>query len=143
MLLAQRRDNLSCQGTNLLPKFTLSTLSNDDIVVKVNSLGVSLGKDNSERRAAANLIIDEEANRSIILLKKKEESVDSHLLVSHISTLCEDLVDEHSPISEDLTELGVQCAKVSRTRHRKSYDKTNVRRSTRIRIKSTKAKWLE
>jgi hypothetical protein len=58
-----------------------------------------------------------------------------NLVVSRVSNLCEDLVDEEIDMPDVNAQWMVQKVKETKTRGRKKYDKTNVRRSTRTKIK--------
>jgi hypothetical protein len=141
MALAQRRDNMMAQGTNLNNKFSILSFSNDEIINRASRIGVFLGETDVARRASAQIIKDNEMHRSLVILKKKEQNNigedggPHNLLVSRVSNLCDDLVDEESPTCDDHLELVVPCEKVVKSRVRKTYDKTNVRRSTRVKIK--------
>jgi hypothetical protein len=136
-MLAQRRDDLNGQGTYSQSKGAFALFSKEEIIDRAMGLGVSLGHNSKERCSAAKHIIDSELSHALTILKHNTGNLDGqhNSLISQVSQLCEDLVDECSPTSEEFTESGVQCTKISRPRRRKSYDKTNIRRSTRIRVK--------
>jgi hypothetical protein len=61
------------------------------------------------------------------------------LVVSRASNLSEDLDDEESFINEDIPVALHPKNKAKVKRKNKSYDKTNVRRSSRIIIKKSKS----
>jgi hypothetical protein len=84
----------------------------------------------------------EEARILTILEKKKNETENMEegmetLVLSKVSTLCEDLIDD------DVTTLDLDdhiehlkpVVKVKKIRQRKIYDTNNIRKSTRKRIK--------
>jgi hypothetical protein len=64
----------------------------------------------------------------------KEDGASS-LVVSRVSNLCEDLIedDEAHVVADDLWKRPVPIVKEKRTRQRKVYDDSKVRRSTRKR----------
>jgi hypothetical protein len=66
----------------------------------------------------------------------KEEGP-STLVMSKVSTLCEDLIeDDGSPLDlDDYLEHLKPVIKEKKTRTRKTYDTNNIRKSTRRRIK--------
>jgi hypothetical protein len=64
MMIAQRRDELQGQGTSLPKKFSLLAFSDDEIIDKADSLGVSFGSSRQSKVTAAKLIKDNEINRS-------------------------------------------------------------------------------
>jgi hypothetical protein len=59
------------------------------------------------------------------------------LVLSKVSTLCEDLVeDDDIPLDfDDQLEHLKPVVKVKKVRHRKVYDTNNIRKSTRKRVK--------
>jgi hypothetical protein len=71
MMIAQRRDDLLSQGTNLNKNFSLLSFSQEEIVQKASRIGVSLGGNEKSRLAAAKLIQDNEIQRSLVMLKKQ------------------------------------------------------------------------
>jgi molecular chaperone GrpE (heat shock protein) len=84
----------------------------------------------------------EEKRILTILHKNADENLDkdegpSTLVMSKVSTLCEDLVDDESfPLDlDDHLDHLKQGIKEKKTRQRKTYDFNNIRRSTRRRIK--------
>jgi hypothetical protein len=68
--------------------------------------------------------------------ENKEEGLET-LVLSKVSTLCEDLIDddETSLDFEDHLDHIKPVVKVKKTRQRKVYDTNNIRKSTRKRIK--------
>jgi hypothetical protein len=91
--------------------------------------------------AAASLSKETEVQRSLTILKKNDAVVDkglfdsSNMLVSRASNLCEDLIDDENFLPDEQIEHLVQDKKAVVSRRKKSYDKANVRRSTRIKLK--------
>jgi hypothetical protein len=65
--------------------------------------------------------------------------VENSLIVSRASNLCEDLVEEENVSLDESLEQLVQGAKGTHQRRKKSYDRSKVRRSTRIKIKKNLA----
>ena len=59
--------------------------------------------------------------------------------MNRASNLSEDLEDEEFTEIENGNDLAIKKDKVGRNRSKKSYDKTKVRRSNQIRIKSRKS----
>ncbi|KAM0838716.1 hypothetical protein ACQ4PT_060784 [Festuca glaucescens] len=83
-------------------KPSLSSLYDDDIIVKASRLGISLGKNKKEVSKAVKSIKDVDFNRTLVILKKnvedqldKEEGQNS-LLTSKISSLTGDLIIEEA-----------------------------------------------
>jgi hypothetical protein len=60
----------------------LSSFSDDQILEYATSLGVSLGKSNSESIATAKLILDTEKARTLTMLEKKNQMPNENDLVS-------------------------------------------------------------
>jgi hypothetical protein len=123
--------------------FSVLNFSADEICGRASRMGVSLGPSDICKSASVKLIRDTEMQRSLTLLKKAESLVEAdilaphNLVVSNISTLCEDLNDV-----EDVEDSrGVQEIVVSvppRGRNKKIYDSSTVRRSKRIKIQKNK-----
>jgi hypothetical protein len=141
MLIAQRRDDLQEQGTSLPRNLSLLAFSDEDIVEKASSLGVSMGSSKKSGISAAKLIKENELQRALTILNKSDTVVDkefvdsSNLLVSKASNLCEDLVDEENSMIDDQVEHLIHDTKKNQSRRKKSYDRSKVRRSTRIKLK--------
>jgi flagellar biosynthesis regulator FlaF len=101
-------------------------------------LEVSLGSTRSEAIASAKIILDNELNRSITMLRTSEENESRKedapqcLIVNMASSLCEDLADEEDLIEENVLDIPVVNNR--QRKKNKSYDKANLRRSTRIRF---------
>jgi hypothetical protein len=141
MMIAQRRDDIQMPGTRAPNALSILAFSDDQIVQKASTLGVSLGCSQKNRMAAASLIKETEVQRSLTILKKNDAVVDkglfdsSNMLVSRASNLCEDLVDDENFMSDAQIEHLVQDKKAVVFYRKKSYDKANVRRSKRIKLK--------
>jgi hypothetical protein len=124
-------------------KLSFVSIPNAEIIDRSSRLGVSLGKNLDE--AVENILLMKgiEEERSLVMLQKNNttnyeaDAGPSNLLVSEVSALCEDLVeDELEDI--DLDELVTQPLppiKEKKSRQRKIYDTTNIRRSNRKKIK--------
>jgi hypothetical protein len=63
------------------------------------------------------------------------ENMQHCLIVNKASNLCEDLVDEDDIIDETILHATIPNNAHKRQRTKKSYDKTNLRRSNRVRFK--------
>jgi hypothetical protein len=146
-LNTQRRDDLRVHGKNLNSEFSILALSNDVIVGRANRIGVSFGSSDASRSKVVDIIKDNELNRSLIMLKKKENVENNgphNLVVSRVSNLCEDLIEDEHTMQEDhelldtSIEQMVQNVKMPKARKKKSYDTGNVRRSARINFSKRK-----
>jgi hypothetical protein len=122
---------------------SLLSFSPEHIIDKAKSLGVSLGNSRDEEFAAAKIILDNELNRSLTMLRTSTENehinddAPTCLIVNRASNLCEDLVDEEDMINDNLID-NTEVHNTNRQRKKKkSYDKGNLRRSTRIRFKKS------
>jgi hypothetical protein len=60
------------------------------------------------------------------------------LAVSRASDLCNDLEDEENLVSDVDVQIPQVVSREKKQRKRKSYDKKNVRRSNRVRVKPSK-----
>jgi hypothetical protein len=84
----------------------------------------------------------------LVILQRKNKSLAGcdendpcNNFVAHASHLCDDLVDEENEsnfLDGECNELVTHDSKQIKARRKKSYDKTNVRRSTQIQIKKSK-----
>ena len=148
-MVAQRRHDYKLPGTSSVDKMSLLSFSNEQIIHNANSPGVSLGDSIKEKRKSAKLILVNEAFRSLTMLKTKESRNESDgtaphcLIVKRASNPSEDLVDEDEVIEDDHVVQEVEYVKVGRQRKKKSYDKTNIRRSNRIKLKKIKSLWKD
>jgi hypothetical protein len=104
---------------------------------------LTIGKTINKEFAAAKIILDNELNRSLTMLRTSTENeyinddAPTCLIVNRASNLCEDLVDEEDMINDNLID-NTEVHNTNRQRKKKkSYDKGNLRRSTRIRFKKS------
>jgi hypothetical protein len=145
MMNAQRRNEVIGQGTNLPSISSLRSFSDEQIIDQVKTLGISLGCSHVDRLASVKLIKDIEMHRNLTLLAKNEivtnlgDKNNLCLVVSRASNMCEDLNDDESEMGDESAVTPPGVLKPKRDRRKKSYDKTKVRRSNRIRIKKTKS----
>jgi hypothetical protein len=143
MMNAQSRDVPSAAGKPLTPKYSIVNIPDSDIILKVDCLGISLGQSKGEvLKSIKGIKLLEEEQILTVLQKNVDENVNkdegpSTLVMSKVSTLCEDLVeDEGIPLDlDDHLEHLEPVVKVNKIRARKIYDTTNIRKSTRRRIK--------
>jgi flagellar basal body-associated protein FliL len=119
------RQTTASPGKSGIPKFSIINISDDEIGLRVARLGISLGSSEMEMEKSIKGIKLLEENRILTLLQKKshdklsEEEGLSSFVMSKVSTLCEDLVEE-----DDIL-LGIDD----------DIEPTNIRRSSRKRIK--------
>jgi hypothetical protein len=139
---AQRRDSFN-EGTLQVPKLSIISIPDCEIVESAKRIGVSLGENYDTISSSIKSIKDREGERTLTMLQKTvEERVHtdegpSSLVVSRVSNLCEDLVEdeeEHTGLNDQL-DISVPVQMVKRIRKKKVYDYSNVRRSTRKKIK--------
>jgi hypothetical protein len=143
MMRAQMRDDPLTSGKQLIPKLSIVNIPESDFIHRAGSLGISLGKNDMEVSESIRGIKCLEEKRILIMLQKNvDENMNkdegpSTLLMSKVSTLCEDLVEDESiPLDfDDPVELLKPAIKGKKTRQRKTYDTNNIRKSTRRRIK--------
>lgn len=143
MRIAQSKDASSCVGKSLSPKFSITNMSDDEIMHKAERLGISLGKSEGEVVKSIKGIKLLEEDRILTILQKNideyinKEDDPTTLVMSKVSTLCNDLAeDDCIPlVLDDHLEHLDPVIKEKMTRVRKIYDTTNIRKSTRTRIK--------
>jgi hypothetical protein len=143
MLNAQLRDVSPCAGKSSSPKFSIVDMSESDIMHKANRLGISLGLSEGEiAKSIRGIKMLEEERILTILQKNVEENVNreedpSTLVMSKVSTLCEDLIeDDGIPLDlDDRLEHLHPVVNKKKTRVKKTYDTNNIRKSTRKRVK--------
>jgi hypothetical protein len=142
MLLAQKRDDQYGQGTMSSQSHSLLSFSDNHIINNASMLGISMGSNSVDRIKAARLIKDNELQRTLTVLKNNAavENNDTTpcLIVSRASDLSDDLEDE-TFIDESFVHTSTVANKGKRNRKKKSYDKTKVRRSHRLRLKSQRS----
>jgi hypothetical protein len=140
---AQMRDASSCAGMSVPPKFSIVNIPDNEIIHKAERLGISLGKSEGEIVKSIKGIKLLEEERILTMLHKNvdeyvsREDDPSTLVMSKVSTLCEDLIeDDGIPLDlDDHLEHLKPVVKEKKTRVRKIYDTNNIRKSTRRRIK--------
>jgi hypothetical protein len=101
-----------------------------------------LGKSFDEVATCINGLKNREEERTLTVLHKNTgDNMDtdtglSSLVVSNVSNLCEDLIEEDEVHTDwdVLLDNSTSIVKEKKTRQRKVYDLSNVRRSTRKRI---------
>jgi hypothetical protein len=104
---------------------------------------VSLGADLDNACVNIDCMKGIEEERNLRMLEKNiNDTVDmdtgpSNLLVSKVSSLCEDLVDDENDFDGDdeLVDMPLPNIKEKKIRQKKVYDVSNIRRSNRKRIK--------
>jgi hypothetical protein len=145
MMLAEKRAEMPAIGTSASKPNSFIDFSDNHIIDSAISLGVSLGQSHSECIKAAALLKDVEAQRILTMLKGTDQlegkngNNTSCLVVSRASDLCDDLEgDDDFLCDEDEVVVPPTINKERKTRKKRSYDKKNIRKSNRIRIKSTK-----
>jgi hypothetical protein len=140
---AQSRDESFTTGQLAIPMYSIVNIPDSEIVKRANRIGVSLGTSAGEVDKSIKQIKMVEEDRILTILKKKETENENKeegletLVLSKVSTLCEDLIgdDETSLDFEDHLDHIKPVVKVKKTRQRKVYDTNNIRKSTRKRIK--------
>ena len=143
MAIAQKRNELPTQGLQPPTAVSLLSFSDAQIIDTANILGVSLGSSLTDRLVSAKMIKDNELMRTLTIIEKKDnvsnnvDSVSQCLVVSRASHLSEDLDDYESLGEEDVCDVPPVVVKERKTRKKKSYDRKNVRRSNRLRIKKS------
>ena len=105
------------------------------MIARASRLGISLGEFPSAITASVNLVKETEYDRSLVILQKNLNTLEDDpkkLLVSKVSGLCEDLLEEDALGQEDHTDLDSFVAKVKRNRGKKGSTQVSVRRSSRL-----------
>jgi hypothetical protein len=139
----QLREASCVSGKPTTPNFSIINIPDEEICHRANRLGVSLGLSEGEVAKSIKGIKLLEEERILTILQKnmseKDNEVEglSSLVMSKVSNLCEDLVEEDdiSLGCDDQVEHLETVVKVKKTRHRKVYDTNNIRKSTRKRVK--------
>jgi hypothetical protein len=124
------------QGLSSAPKHSILNFPDHVIADRASRLGVSLGDSPSLIDASVQILKATEEDRYLTMLKSKVSTVEDdpqNLFVSKVSALCEVLTDEEVLGLDDHKDPSNKNVHVTRTRKKKSYDKTKVRRSSRIR----------
>jgi hypothetical protein len=116
---------------------------NSEIIELAERLGVSLGKNIHDAGKTVDDIKRFEESRNIQFLQKSVDYViegddgPSNLVMSNVSALFEDLVDEDKEYSdvEELVGDPLPPIKEKKVRQIKVYDSSNIHRSIRKRVK--------
>jgi hypothetical protein len=143
-MILQKRDEIPAIGTPKIQPNSLLSFSDEQIIQHANSLGVSLGNSHQENVISVNLMKEIELGRMLTVLEKNDKKTinndfdSSCLIVSRASNLCEDLENEEDLLGDELNKVTPIIPK-DKIRRKKSYDKKNVRRSNRIRVKTSKS----
>ena len=138
MSIAQRRDDVFAQGTVQTQSRSLLSFSDSQIIHNASILGVSLGNSDADKLASARLIKENEVQRTLTILnndtvsEKRDDPVKC-LVVTRASALSGDLDDDESLFDDGFQPV---LKKKKHNKKKKSYDKTKVRRSNRIRTKT-------
>ncbi|KAM0858932.1 hypothetical protein ACQ4PT_047527 [Festuca glaucescens] len=143
MKQAQQRHDILDSGTKQKSKLSFISKDSSEIIGLASRLGVSLGKNFQEVLETVDNIKKVEEIQNIQYLQKKiDHAIEgdngpSNLVMSNVSSLCEDLVDDEKDISdvEDLAGDPLPPIKEKKVRQRRVYDSSNIRRSNRKRIK--------
>jgi hypothetical protein len=141
MYAAQRRSTLGTTGMSPNKSVSLLSFSPERIICNASSLGVSLGNSRDEEIKSAKLILENELPRSVTMLQTSDDSTLTNenrpqcLIVRKASNLCEDLLDDDDLIGEHILDIPVTNKVQKKQRKKRSYDKNNLRRSTRVRVK--------
>jgi hypothetical protein len=144
MMIAKKRAETPVIGMSTSKLNSISSFSEEHIIENARSLGVSLGVSTSDCIKSAKLIKDFELQRSLTMLKCNDQSEKNQandilcLAVSRASDLCNDLEDEENLVSDVDVQIPQVVSREKKQRKRKSYDKKNVRRSNRVRVKPSK-----
>ena len=145
MSVAQKKNDSFGQGMTHPQPLSILSFSDSQIIHNASLLGVSLGSSSVDRIASAQLIKDTELQRTLTILKNNEGvsenggGVGPCLVASHASDLSEDLVDSDHIMDEELMDNPPQVCKPKRFKKKRSYDKSKVRRSNRLRIKQNRS----
>jgi hypothetical protein len=143
MMNARRRQNVDGSGIKSPPTHSILSFDDSEIVDRANKIGISLGTTMQQALDSVRTIKGVEEERTLIMLQKNiAESIDgdigpSNLVVSKVSNLCEDLISdgEEDVVLDDKLDHLIPNIVPQKTRQRKVYDVSNVRRSTRRRTK--------
>jgi hypothetical protein len=143
MKMASLRDESSTLGQFTIPKHSIINILDSEIARRADHLGISLGNSAGEIGKSVKGLKLVEEERILTFLEKKNNEYENMkegletLVLSKVSTLCEDLVDEDDTTLDldDHLEHLKPVVKVKKIRQRKIYDTKNIRKSTRKRIK--------
>jgi tellurite resistance protein len=121
MMIAQQRNNLHTQGTTLDTHSSFYAFSDEDIISRAKTLGISMGSNSKSERAAAQLIKETEKQRVLTFLKndktlEEEATLPPCIVVSRASDLCEDLDDFSDENLDEHIDLLISHSVVKQTR---------------------------
>jgi hypothetical protein len=141
--ITQMRQSAATSGKLVIPKILIVNIPDDEIGHRAERLGISLGCSESEVENSIKGIKLLEENRILTSLHNNSHVIDSEeeglssLVMSKVSTLYEDLVEEDNiPLGvEDDIELLKPIVRGRKPRQKKVYDTNNIRRSNWKRIK--------
>jgi hypothetical protein len=143
MKMASLRDESSTSGQSTIPRHSIINIPDSEIARRADHLGISLGNTAGEIGKSVKGLKMVEEERILTFLEKKNNEIENMkegletLVMSKVSTLCEDLVDEDDTTLDldDHLEHLKPVVKVKKVRQRKIYDINNTRKSTRKRVK--------
>jgi hypothetical protein len=136
IMIAQRRNDFMQQGTSSCPPISILNFSTEEIISRADRMGVSMGESLNEQIDSVKLLKDTEIHRHLTILQKEQSETDQNplgphsLVVSKLSNLCADLEEEEVMLVA--AKEPPRTSVMSRQRVKKTYDKTFVRRSTRL-----------
>ena len=116
-------------------KLSILNIPNDEIIARASRLGISLGESPSAITASVNLVKETEYDRSLVILQKNLRTLENDpkiLLVSKVSGLCEDLLEEDALGNKDHTDPDQMVFKVKSNRGKNGSNQVRVRRSSRL-----------
>jgi hypothetical protein len=102
MKMAHMRDDAPNTGKLTIPKFSIVNIPDADFIQRAGSLGVSLGNNEMEVIRSIKGIKSLEEKRILTVLQKNVDDIlnkdegPSTLVMSKVSTLCEDLIEDES-----------------------------------------------
>jgi hypothetical protein len=139
---ASVRDPAFYSGTKHLNKFTLASFSNSEVINRAATLGVSLGRTNSQIIQSIDLLKETDLDRTLFTLKRKEEKANeplddsSSLVLEEANNLSKDLLVEEMFENENHKDISVKPQKATRAYKKKVKEvKIPCRRSKRLKDK--------
>jgi hypothetical protein len=140
---AQLRAESFSPGQFMKTTYSIVNIPDSEISKRADCLGISLGKSQDEICKSIKGIKMVEEERILTILKKNETEIENReegletLVLTKVSNLCEDLVeDDDIPLGlDDQLDHLKPVIKVKKNRQRKVYDTSNIRKSSRKRIK--------
>jgi hypothetical protein len=144
MKKAQMKDEAVHSGQFTIPLHSIINIPDSEIAKRADRLGISLGNSSCEIGKSIKGLKMVEEERILTILEKNNNTITGNmedgletLVLSKVSTLCEDLIDDDDiPLDlDDQLEHHKPLVKVKKIRQRKVYDTNNIRKSTRKRIK--------